>query len=679
MGEYIPAARGLLAGRLDPGLFQFRGFGYPCLLAASSWLTGGNFFLAARLLNVVAAVTGAWFSFVLFRDFLGPKPGLFVLLALLVHPAFSRATIEAGTDMPAFALSMATTYLVLRSGKPIPIAVAGFLAGYAYITRYNAVCLVAAGLLVLGFSSGRRRLAIVYGLGCAVPVVGWWFFNRALTGDPWTNRNYLNVAYAVYGRNVQWDRFWSSVGTEFHSFGDVLRYDPRAFAAGIARNLVTHLWLDLHKLVPWWLGVFAIPGMVLWWGRRTGWRGVWLHYGLNYLALSAVFYVERFFLYLAPFYLAGAATVFFPPRLPREDRWHGWVSRLGRLTRSPSRPVGLAVLLIASAIQAAGPIARLLSDAPFEVGDAARRLSGLAPPGTRVMARKPHVPYLAGMDLVRFPSEGTLGQLMESARRDSVGYVYYSGMEAFLRPDLQVLFDPDANLPGFRQVAREDLGGNHWYALYAVDPAAPDPAALETALVRLLRKFVDRHPTEPVTYFALAGELIRLRSYPEALAALSQAERLDPEHPAVATLRAQAYVETGRLDEGARAAERGIELGANRAWCRFVLGQIELRRGHFDQAREHFHASVELEPTNVVYRRLLGLAELRSGDAGLAARELERALALDSGSRWGRLLLADAYRQEGESARARALASTSSADSLPPLPALIDSLWVELR
>src|SRR5690242_17069808 len=75
LGDIIPAARSLCAGHIVAAHFEFKGPGYPLMLAAAGSLVG-NDWLAARLLNVVSAVLGAWLSYRVATRFLSPGASL---------------------------------------------------------------------------------------------------------------------------------------------------------------------------------------------------------------------------------------------------------------------------------------------------------------------------------------------------------------------------------------------------------------------------------------------------------------------------------------------------------------------------------------------------------------------------------------------------------------------------
>ena len=110
LGDLVPAARALRAGHLDAVHYEFKGPGYPALLAAVGGVIGDDW-TGARVLNVVAAVVGAAFAARVATRFLGTPSAVFVVLGLFLNPAWLLAAVEAGTDMPAFALAMAATDL----------------------------------------------------------------------------------------------------------------------------------------------------------------------------------------------------------------------------------------------------------------------------------------------------------------------------------------------------------------------------------------------------------------------------------------------------------------------------------------------------------------------------------------------------------------------------------------
>jgi Flp pilus assembly protein TadD len=592
LGDSVPAARALAAGRLQAEAFQFRGPGYPLMLAGAARLTHGDEFLAARLANVAAAAGAAGAAWLLFRSFLGPLVGLAVLLGLWANPVFVRAGIEAGTDMPALALALATTHLVTRGGGWRTGAAAGLAAGCAVLTRYNMVFLAPAGIagLLLARSDARRIAAFVAGL--VVPIGGWTVAHLLATGGLPDNRNYVNVAYEVYGQGMTYDRFWLTTGNALRSFADVFFHDPARFALHVGSNVLTRWVDDAHQLMPVWIGAPAVAGMVVAWWRRPGWKPMLLHAGLAYLVLTLVFYAPRFFLYLLPFYLSGTFGLLLATRMGGEG---------GAIDR-PALRLGIAALLLAlSAAVTAAEVRRMLADPPDETRVAGEWLRAIGHPGERIMARKPHVAWFADMEYVPIPYTERLDDLLVEARKARTDYLFVSGTETGLMPQLAVLADPGVALPGLTPMVHRVLRERHFLAVYRVDPSSASRAVFEDSLLAAIRRFAARRPGQawPMTY--LGGHLVSMERYREALAPLAEAERLDPSDALTARFQAIAFVELGEPERAAAACERALALVPGGAWERGYLGEIRLGQGRYAEARESLRRAMELAPTDARY------------------------------------------------------------------------------
>ncbi|HEV8480471.1 MAG TPA: tetratricopeptide repeat protein [Candidatus Eisenbacteria bacterium] len=616
--DFAPAARSLLAGKLDASLYQFHGFGYPLLLALFSLPAGGDLFLAGKILNLLSAGASLWLAYAIFRRYGGKAMGLVVLAGLVTNPSFWVYTMNAGTDMPSLALLLAGTFVALTGGSWATLVLGGCAAGFAYVTRYNALAVILASASVIGWRRRPRELAAYLG-GAAIPIVSWLVANAVMTGNPFFNRNYLNVAIAVYGSQTQWDQFTATVGRQFHSMAEVVRYDPVAFARGIGRLLGTHWLHDAKDLLPLWLGIPALAGVLLVWGAKRGWRALALHFALMYLALGFVFYNVRFFLYLLPFYLAGVATLLFPAKPEPGNRVSAWLARLP-FYRRPALAGSLAcALFLLSGWRVQHDVRLELSREPRDVRLAGDVLRQLGPPNGIVMTRKPHVPFYAGMRQLRFPAEGSLRDLIKEAYRGKANYVLFSGMEASLRPDILVLMDPDVQLPGFHQIDRRLIDGSNYYALYQMDAAPPDSAQLDSAIVTYMRRFGEHHARDSAAHYDIGKELLDMGRAQEALAQLDTALALQPSMVRSQMLEARAYSMLGRYDEARRATLVARQGGAQEAWKESELGSIDFAQGHVAEARKHFEQSLALSPTDLQILGLLEKTQIALGDASGAA------------------------------------------------------------
>ena len=664
LGEYIPAARALASGTLDPAHLAFHGPGYPLMLAALAPPCGGDYWLAARLLSALAAGAAAWLAFLLVRRFAGRAVALFALAGLLVNPTLLRYGIEAGTDAPALALALAATLGVLAGSGPWLLG-AGFAAAVAILTRYNAAFLVPAAALVLLARPGRRRGVAWYAAGLGLPLGAWLVASARTAGGAPPDQNYLNLAYELYGRDLPWDRFVAEVGSRFHSLRDVLRFAPAQAAGRVAWNLGSHFVRDLRESLPVWLGVLAGPGVLLA-ARRRGWGAPLLHAALCALTLAPVFYSARFALYLLPFYLAGAGALLLEWPAPlRAWRPGASAPATSPAPSSPAMPatttprawaVALAVVLLAgSACVAVFQLHWNLADAPREARLAGEELRRRGLAGGRIMARKPHVAYFAGMDYAPMELSRSLGDLLARARAARAGYLFYSGIERLQRPEYAVLGDSGLALPGLQQVAYRALGGQRFYAVYRVADAAPDSAALAGAAAAALLRYADRRRAEPEAQVYAAVQLVDAGRFREALDRLLPLERAGARDPAVAKLLSSAYFGLGAWDDAYRECELAMKLEPPTAWHCARLAAVRVKQQRHAEARDWYRRAADLEPGNPAHLERLGLACVALRDFPAAADAFDRCLRLVPGDVEVRRDAIGAHQLAGDARRAQEL------------------------
>ena len=649
VGGYVPAAQSLAQGRLAAEHYSYKGPGYPLLLAAVAPLCGGDYYLAARLLSVAAAGAAAWLAFLVVRSFAGVSVALLMLAGLLANPTFLRYAIEAGTDTPALALALLSTYGVLRAPAPGWLLGAGFAAGFAIVTRYNAAFLLPAAAAVLLWRSVPWRMAAGYAAGVLLPLGIWLGVNAQLTGDPLRNDNYISIAYELYGRDLPLDRFGAEIGWRFQSLRDVLLFDPLRAVLRILWNLGAHFVSDLHDLLPIWIGVLAGPG--LWLGfRRPDWRPAALHFGLCALVLAPVFYASRFSLYLLPFYLAGAAVLFL--QLP------AWVGRVvsrapkGRGLSAGVPALGMALVLV-SGVAAVSQLREQLSTAPHETRDFGRLLADRGVAGERVMARKPHVAYFAGMNHVPMGVPSTIIDLIAEAHQAKAAYLLYSPIERILRPEFAVLSDSAVALPGLEQVAYRSWGSQNAYALYRLTGARVSTAVMAEAMDRALERYLERRSTEPEAQVFAAMQLLNANRHREALERLrAVVVQGGGEDPAVVGLLSTAYFGLRDYSRSYRACEAAMKLERPRAWHYARLGEIRARQNRFVEARNHLRRAVEMEPGNPKYLEGLGMTYSWLGEYGPAAAAFDRCVRLSPRDARMRRYAMGAYQLAGNDRRA---------------------------
>jgi 4-amino-4-deoxy-L-arabinose transferase-like glycosyltransferase len=648
VGEYLPAASQFVRGVLDVSHFTYKGPGYPLLLAVFAAPFHGDVALAARLLSPIAAGVAAWLAFLLARRAAGEAVGTFTLIAMLAMPIHVRYAIEAGTDAPALALMLGSTWLLLRGGARSLLA-AGFLAGYAILTRGNAVFLLPAAAIVLSTGGTRARSLAAYALGAAVPLAAWAFVAARAGGLP-PDHNYLNVAWELYGRGVPWDQFEPTAGRRFHSLLDVLGYAPLQAALHIARNLGLQRWLDLGQLTTPWLGLLAVPGFAVLarCPRSRSWIG---HALLCAVVLAPVFYNARFALYLLPVYLAAAGSAL--EWLAGRTREFARASTArGRALRFATPGVALAALL-ASGVTATTESAHRLADAPHETRIAGRALARLDAAAGPIVARKPHVAYFAGVRFVPIPSEPALRDLPAAARAQGARYLFFSGLELIMRPGYGVLSDSGVSLPGFEQVLWARLPREHFYAVYRLTGARADSATFARAYRLALAQYERRRPGSELAALFVAVQLIDLGAPREALVRLDRLERAGIRTVPVEQYRSTALLAAGDLEGAARACQAAMALETPTGWHWARMGEIRARQSRFTEARDCFFRAVEIEPANLAYLDALGRVQVTIHDYARAAVTFERGVRLAPRDPLMRRYAIGAWKLAGNEARAR--------------------------
>lgn len=639
MGEYIPAAEELLWGTITPAHYGTKGFGYPLLLAGVSWLCGGDAWIGARVLNLMAAVAGLFAVWALARRAGGPRVALATLAAVMLNPVHVSTAIEAGTDQPAFALAVGSTALLLAGNRRTTFALAGLAAGWAVITRYNAAFLLPAAAFRFATHGPSRRGLAAYAVTAAFPIAAWLATNAALTGNPFTNTNHLNVAYALYGRIVQTN---PDVIAGMRSFAGVLAFDPPHALAVFGRQIATNWILDLTRLVPPWIGVFSLLGLVM------GLPGLWnrallaVHLGLSYLSVSLVFYDARFALYALPFYVMTAMALLLEYPAP-------WLARVAAAPRL--RFAAVAVAVVASGALAVGRESSALANAPRQIHDAAQKIRASGIRG-RVIARKPHIAWFAGTSYVPFPARGSLTDLLALARAEDAAFLYFSAMEIRARPDMEFLAEPGVRLPGLEAFASARLDSARFYTLYRLTGEVPSEGAIDSALVHVLAARVARRPSYTVARNVLAGHLLRLNRYPEALEQAEAAVKLAPEDAAAWGILSAAAWHLGDLTRAAEAGDRALALGHS-WWIELQMGKIRTEQRHYDAAFAHFERALGQNPAGLEIHLALGQARLLAGDAEGARDALRRALTLSPNDAGLRAQCAGLLRQAGREDLAR--------------------------
>ncbi|NOT58618.1 MAG: hypothetical protein HOP19_00155 [Acidobacteria bacterium] len=470
---YAPDAERLAAGQFPANPFQ--GPGYPAFIALLAKLTGNsqNLFAVGKWLSVFCAVACGWLVYRLFAQVFSQWVGLAAQALAIVSGEFLPFSISATTDVFFLLLCLATLVVLTNDRWHVLTRslLAGALTGAAYVTRYNGLFLLASGLcgivlldlFVLAWRE-RLRYGVIF-LGMFLLAASpWMIANARQHGSPFFNTNYLNIATEFFPELVKGEvnqDATRALAERFHSFGEVLRYDP----ARLLKKYPANLWESLRNIVKEgllnrWLAWLALIGAVLVWFDRRARVALMLEIAaIVYLLLMALNHWETRYYFFVMVLCAGLAA-YAVMRLVE------WIERYGtgsgsdsvhsdaRDSEAPGRYrslyrigvplVLLGVLWIAAFRQGNKQLREFLSNHPLEVPATISYLqsTGQCGAGKRIVTRKPHVPYLCRGEWVFFPQVDSIEALRAWLQQNPVDYLLISQRELKERKKLRPLGDP---------------------------------------------------------------------------------------------------------------------------------------------------------------------------------------------------------------------------------------------
>jgi hypothetical protein len=461
---FAPDAERLARGQFPANTYQ--GPGYPAVLALLAKLTGlsHDLFSVGKWLSVTGAVACGWLSFRLFAQLFSFWVGVGAQALAVASGEFPVFSISATTDV--FFLVLCLTTLVVLTNERWSVrwrtGDAAVLTSLAYLTRYNglflvAVCLLGIVLFNLFQVEWRQRVRLagffigLFGL-VALP---WFIANGRQHGSPLYNTNYLNMATEFYPELVSGEvnqDATRALEERFHSFGDVLRYDPARLLTSYPKNLWESLRGMVHStLLNRWVAWAGLGGLALaLWRRRTKSICLLALAGLLYLLLMGLNHWETRYYFFIMVLSAGLA-VYLVTELFALVRWRSGLKQPA-LAVVPTLLV--ALLFVATVTEARQNMMEFLESHPYEVLAARDYLQSVGEckqaAHKRIVARKPHLAFLCRGEWVFFPQVESPAELRDWLSQNPVDYLLISQREIKERRGLKRLGEP-AQAPAWLQ------------------------------------------------------------------------------------------------------------------------------------------------------------------------------------------------------------------------------------
>lgn len=631
-GAYGPGARALLQGHLDPSRYGVQGPLFEFMVAAFGFVVR-DLFVAAQLVSVAAmvAMLASWRA--VFTRAFGALGGAIAVLLLASNPWAWRFAWSATTDALALGLQALSLWALLGSARDHApdmrrTALAGLLAGLAFLTRYNFVVLLPASLVIvaLGWSGLPRERRgshlLAFALGALAPIAPWFAYSAA-HGGLTRGQLHMNIAFEVYARpkGIVLDVFQRDMESQFPTLWSVIARDPGAVVGRMLHNVGEHLMLDARGLVGGALAAAAALGAIVTFrrGTVTALRAPLLVCGLLFLSLVPAPHGERYSLAVLPAWVAFATALFVSDR---------FAARFG-----PAR-LKLLLLPLVLAFTLRDTIAstrRTLDQLPVEVLEAAAQVKGRVQPGDKVFARKPHFAWYTGMTPVAVPLTDDLADWGAIARQGGVRWLYFSWPEAQLRPAFEWLLDSTSAVPGLTVRGAT----KHWPALvYEIgEDFGPMPGwVLSDTLsaVHRARARVQLNPKDADSRSFLASQAFAAGDHEEAQHWIDELLALGPNDAIVLLMAAHNRLQM-KDPEGARSYfQRADAISPGMVDVQLGLGWVAAMQGDDATAARYWGPNVAESDDPVTLQRMM-IVFARMNDVVHLTQARDRLLAMGIG------------------------------------------------
>ncbi|MFA6471859.1 MAG: glycosyltransferase family 39 protein [Candidatus Latescibacterota bacterium] len=456
--ELYPGAKQLLAGHFSPLNYGAKGPVYSFLLAGI-YLIVRDYFTAGLLLNLLSAALFLPILYLLVKNVFNRLTAVITLFAVMFNAMFLNYTYQAGSDIPFMLICALSMFYLFRGRGKADFVLSAVFALLAFLTRYNGAFIILGAAVFFAWSEGALAARLKkFGLWLAIFIAAglpWFISNAVVTGSPMHNDNYVNVMMDYYGMGkpgVTYENWTDALPKQFTGIGDIILYNPVYFAKHTISNMAGHFLNDMKELITWKLGVFVITGSILFLLliRPFKCQAKYFVFGVFYfLILAIVFYNARFSLFLLALYIPAAIWPFTVPISPVYFRWF---SRL--------MLAGLVLVVFSSAATNVPRLYNEIQESPTFLKELGQTLGTLeSDKSQKIIARKPHVAYYAGLNPMMFPEKPrNIEELVQFCHEQHVRYILYSVIEAHFRPNLNSLISIDDSYPGLHEVFRCDYG-----------------------------------------------------------------------------------------------------------------------------------------------------------------------------------------------------------------------------
>lgn len=416
----------------------------------------GDMFSAGKIITILSAVGMGFLSFKVFQKLFDSKLAFFTLVLFFVT-IFPYAFL-AGNDLFFGFLTILSIYLFYRNGvlSVANLILTGLVAGFAFMTRMNAVILPAAVFVSVLFinpekwsMANRVKGLSFFALAFMLTASPWLIMNYAKHGNPFATDVYQTVGVGMEtSSRIDWAEEKEVIANEHHSLAGVLLTNPVATARFFSKNVLNHFKKLISTLIGFPAYLFLIPGGILLLSQADRRKLSLFTFPLfGFLIYCLLAFIDRFFLYIIFFFLFMVVYFLF------QSNW-SFRSRKDSIIFARLNQVAFVVTLLLISANTIKATVKEVSNDPVELIRVAERLEDYK--GETMIARKPHLGFVSEMKVIYFPQVNTAEELFEYAIENNADLLLYSYIEADLRPQLKVLENPEKVSDHFTLIYHQD-------------------------------------------------------------------------------------------------------------------------------------------------------------------------------------------------------------------------------
>ena len=443
-GSYAIEAKNILEGKgyEDP----YHGPGYPCLLALGS-LVFHDMFITGKNISIISGLLFGIITYKIIKSIFDSRLAFFTTLILIIN--ILPYPVLASSDIFFACVATLSIYFIFKSYQlsPLNLILGGLVAGYAYLTRYDAIFLVLSFVFSIFFINPEKinwkqrfKNVFIFCSSFFIVIFPWLTINYIKHGNPFFNLAYLNIASNFYDiKGVCINESHHAASEKFTSFTDVFFHDPIRFFVGFINNIYYgHFQNLLFNVLRFPLYLLVVPGAVIFIHKSNKSQLSFITFPVfGFLLLCLSLFHVRYYLVFLPFFILLSIYFIFYCR-DSYEKGNIFIKKLFSFS-SLSLIIILFFLLPASVEETK----KYINTEPTELLEISQILREKTNPSDIIIARKAHLGYLSQVRSIYFPEVNSLDELIKYARKNKATFLLYSNVETEFRPQLKFLLEPD--------------------------------------------------------------------------------------------------------------------------------------------------------------------------------------------------------------------------------------------